>query len=168
MKTKQINILITVALVNFAIALINFTLSFDVSATTLPDFSFKSPSLSGNGYGGYQMAIENEQLQRQQSAASTIAATLASAAAASANTPLQQFVTNLEQRIYAQISQNVAASMFTSTGAINAGSVNFGAGSVSYNPIIMPGGGNGIQLTVFDGLNTTTINVPMGQFVGNK
>jgi hypothetical protein len=148
------------------VALLTLDLLFcsESLATAIPDYSFKSPSLNGNGYGFFQVALENEQLQRQQTAAAAIAATLAKAAAAAANTPLQQFVTNLEQRIYAQISQNIAASMFSTTGAITAGSVSLGAGSVNYSPIIMKDGGNGIQLTVFDGLNTTTIDVPMGQF----
>ncbi len=137
---------------------------FGVFSTPMSDYSFKSSSLNGGNYSTFQMALENEQLQRQQSVAAALASAASQAAAAAANTPLNQFVSNLEQRIYAQIAQNVSTSMFSTPGQITAGSIAFGSGSVSYNQTIMPDGKSGIALTVFDGMNTTTINVPMGQF----
>jgi hypothetical protein len=133
-------------------------------ATPMADYSFKSPSLNGSGYGTFQMTLENEQYQRQLAVQQAIQAAAATAAANAANTPLQQFLTNLESRIYAQISQNVATSMFSAAGTVQPGSIAFGAGNISWSQTIMPGGGSGIQLQVFDGMNTTTINVPMGQF----
>jgi hypothetical protein len=133
-------------------------------ATPMNDYSFKSPSLNGSNYGTFQMALENEQYARQQAVQQAIQSAAATAAANAANTPLQQFLTNLESRIYAQISQNVATSMFSAAGTVQPGSIAFGAGNISWSQTIMPGGGSGIQLQVFDGMNTTTINVPMGQF----
>jgi len=132
--------------------------------TPMNDYSFKSPSLNGSGYGAFQLGLENEQYQRQQAVQQAIQAAAQQAASAAANTPLQQFLTNLESRIYAQISQNVATSMFSTPGQVQPGSIAFGAGNISWSQTIMPGGGSGIQLQVFDGMNSTTINVPMGQF----
>jgi len=133
-------------------------------ATPINDFQFKSPSLNGSGYGAFQLGLENEQYTRQQAVAAQLKADAVAAAAAAQNTPLQQFLTNLESRIYAQISQNVATSMFSTPGQVQPGSIAFGAGNITWGQIIMPGGGQGIQLHVFDGMNMTTINVPMGQF----
>ena len=132
--------------------------------TPINDYQFKSPSLNGNGYGAFQLGLENEQYARQQAVAASIKAAADAAAAAAQNTPLQQFLTNLESRIYAQISQNVATSMFSTPGQVQPGQIAFGAGNISWGQVIMPGGGQGIQLQVFDGMNATTINVPMGQF----
>jgi len=138
--------------------------AFGATATPINDYSFKSPSLNGSGYGAFQLGLENEQYTRQQAVAASIKAAADAAAAAAANTPLQQFLTNLESRIYAQISQNVATSMFSTPGQVQPGSIAFGAGNISWGQVILPGGGSGIQLQVFDGMNMTTINVPMGQF----
>jgi len=144
-------------------------------ATPLADYQFKSPSLNGNGYGTFQLAIENEQYTRQQAIQQSIQAAAQQAAANAQNTPLAEFLTNLESRIYAQISQNVATSMFGSSGAPQSGSINFGGNVITWNPTTLPTtvvngitipGGQGIQLHVTDTTgNTSTINVPLGQFV---
>jgi hypothetical protein len=133
-------------------------------ATPMNDYAFKSSSLNGSNYSTFQMALENEQYTRQQAVLQAIQSAAATAAANAANTPLQQFLTNLESRIYAQISQNVATSMFSASGTVQPGSIAFGAGSISWSQTITTGGVSAIQLQVFDGTNTTTINVPMGQF----
>jgi len=149
--------------------------STDCTATTIADFQFKSPSLNGNGYGTFQFSIENEQFTRQQQIQQQIQASVAAAAAAQQNTPLAEFLTNLESRIYAQISQNVATAMFGSNGAPQSGSVNFGGSVISWQPITLPSttingtiipGGPGIQMTIIDPTgNSSVINVPLGQFV---
>ena len=150
----------------FKLIVCNLLMVASVSATATPinDYQFKSASLNGSGYSTFQLSLENEQYARQQAIQQAIQAAAQSAAAAAQNTPLQQFLTNLESRIYAQISQNVATSMFSAAGTVQPGSIAFGAGNITWSQIIMPGGGSGIQLQVFDGMNTTTVNVPMGQF----
>jgi len=144
-------------------------------ATTIADYSFKSPSLNGSGYGAFQLALENEQYTRQQQIQQAIQAAAAAKAAADQNTPLAMFLTNLESRIYAQISQNVATSMFSSSGAPQSGSINFGGSIISWQPTTLPAtvvggntipGGQGIKMTIIDTTgNTSVINVPLGQFV---
>ena len=76
-----------------------------------------------------------------------------------ANTPLNQFLTNLESRILAQISQNLATAMF-SGGSGTSGTMNFQG-----NTIFWQNNGTNITLQVTDSLgNTTTINIPLGQW----
>jgi hypothetical protein len=88
---------------------------FVALSAPLNDYSFKSPAFNGNGYGTYVLTIENEQFTRQQAINQAVQAAAQTAAANAANTPINQFLTNLESRIYAQISQNTASAMFSSS-----------------------------------------------------
>ncbi len=79
------------------------------------------------------------------------------------NTPINQFMVNLESRIYAQISQNLATAMFAD-GAATTGSMTFQGNTIFWNK----NGTTSITLMVTDTLgNNTTIEVPLGQFTFN-
>jgi len=135
------------------------SLSNGALATTIADYQFKSPSLNGNGYGAFQMALENEQYARSQAILQAMQAAQQQAKADAANTPINQFLTNLESRIYAQISQNLATAMFAG-GSSTSGQMNFQG-----NTIFWTNTGTMIQLQVTDNVgNMTTINVPLGSF----
>ena len=67
-----------------------------ISAAPLQDFQFKSPSFNGNGYGTYVLTIQNEEYSRQQAIQQALATAQAQAKADAANTPLNQFLVNLE------------------------------------------------------------------------
>jgi len=153
---------------NIILGLVALWLPVAAAATPMNDYQFKSPSFNGSGYGTYALTVENEQYTRQQAVQQQIQSAMSAAASAAQNTPLQQFLTNLESRIYAQISQNVATSMFSAAGTVQPGSIAFGAGNITWSQTIMKDGTSGIQLQVFDGMNTTTVNVPMGQFTAGK
>ena len=88
------------------------------------DFGFKNPSFSGNGYSSHVLTIENQEATRRKALQDQIQAAIDKAAADAKNTNLQKFLNNLESRIYAQISQNLATAMFASGGS-NSGSLNF-------------------------------------------
>jgi len=134
-------------------------ISLQAVATPIADYQFKSPSLNGNGYGSFQMALENEQYARSQAIQQALIAAQAQAKADAANTPINQFLTNLESRIYAQISQNLATAMFAG-GSSTSGQMNFQG-----NTIFWTNTGSVIQLQVTDNVgNITTINVPLGSF----
>jgi hypothetical protein len=134
-------------------------LSSSVFAAPLPDFQFKSPSFNGNGYGTYVLTIENEEFTREQAIQQALLAAQQQAATNAANTPLNQFLTNLESRILAQISQNLATAMF-SGGSGTSGTMNFQG-----NTIFWQNTGTGINLQVTDSLgNVTTITIPLGQW----
>lgn len=128
-------------------------------ATTMNDYSFKSASLNGNGYSTFQMALENEQYQRSLAIQQALQAAAQQAKADAANTPINQFLTNLESRIYAQISQNLATAMFAG-GSSSTGQITFQGNTIYYNNT-----GTNIQLQVTDNVgNVTTINIPLSQF----
>ena len=81
------------------------------------------------------------------------------AQASQLNTPVNQFLANLQSRIYAQISQNLATAMF-SPGAATSGSMNFQGNTIFWQNL-----GNSISLVVTDNLgNQTSISVPLGSF----
>jgi hypothetical protein len=137
-------------------------------ATPLADYSFKSPAFNGSGYGTYVLTIENEQYTRQQAILSALESAKQQAAADAKNQPINQFLTNLESRIYAQISQNVATQMFAggacSTNSSQCGgTINFQGNTLSW--LKDPTNPTNILLTVRDAVgNSTVINVPLNSF----
>ena len=105
------------------------------------------------------MALENQLYQRALAIQQALQAAAATQAANAANTPINQFLTNLESRIYAQISQNLATAMFAG-GSSSTGQINFQGNTIYYNNT-----GTQIQLQVTDNVgNVTTINIPLSQF----
>ena len=139
--------------------LLLLAVSSKTTAAPLPDFQFKSPSFNGNGYGTYELTIENQEYSRQQAIQQALEAAKEKAAADAKNTPLNQFLTNLESRILAQVSQNLATAMFKG-GSATSGTFNFQG-----NTIFWQNTGGSIILTITDALgNTTTITVPLGEF----
>jgi membrane-bound inhibitor of C-type lysozyme len=131
-----------------------------VFATPLPDQSFKSPSFNGSGYSSHVLTIENQEYTRKQQIAKDIQAALDKAKSEANNTNIQKFLNNLESRIYAQISQNLATAMFANGGS-NSGSLNFEG-----NTIFWTKDSSNVYLTVTDTVgNQTQITVPLGQFI---
>jgi membrane-bound inhibitor of C-type lysozyme len=91
--------------------------------------------------------------------AKDIEAKLQAAAAATNNTNIAKFMNNLESRIYAQISQNLATAMFANGGSTS-GSLNFEG-----NTIFWTKDATSVYLTVTDTVgNQTRVTVPLGQF----
>jgi Type VIII secretion system (T8SS), CsgF protein len=128
-------------------------------ANPLPDYTFKSPSFNGNGYSSHVLTIQNEEYTRQQAIDQALQAAAQQAQTNTNNTPVNQFLSNLESRIYAQISQNLATAMFA-PGAATSGSLNFQGNTIFWQNL-----GSSINLQVTDTVgNQTTINVPLGQF----
>jgi hypothetical protein len=129
-------------------------------AAPFPDQSFKSPSFNGSGYSSHVLTIENQEFTRRVQIQKDIQASLDKAKADASNTNIKKFLNNLESRIYAQISQNLATAMFA-TGGANSGSINFEG-----NTIFWTKDSSNVYLTVTDSVgNQTQITVPLGQFV---
>lgn len=155
-----------------------FLLFWVQTANTAPlgDYSFKSPSFNGVGYSSHVLTIENQERTRQKEREDKVQAAIDKAAAEAKNTNLSKFLSNLESRIYAQISQNVATAMFANNScSINSancqGSINFQGNTISWTRVAdafnCTGSANGtcIQLTVSDPNGTTTnIYVPLESF----
>ena len=129
-------------------------------ATPLPDQTFKSPSFNGVGYSSHVLTIENQEYTRKIQLQKDIQAALDKAKADAANTNISKFMNNLESRIYAQISQNLATAMFANGGS-NSGSLNFEG-----NTIFWTKDSSNVYLTVTDAVgNQTQVTVPLGQFI---
>ena len=140
------------------LAVVSMTI-VSAQAAPLADFGFKSPSFNGQGYSSHVLTIENQEYTRKQQIQKDIQAALDKAKADANNTNLQKFLNNLESRIYAQISQNLATAMFASGGS-NSGTLNFEG-----NTIFWTKDSSNVYLTVTDAATctktkTVTITAP--------
>ena len=148
-----------------------------VLAAPLGDYNFKSPAFNGVGYSSHILTIENQERTRQKEREDKIQSAIDKAAAESKNTNLSKFLSNLESRIYAQISQNIATAMFANNSCtVNnsstcQGSINFQGNTIGWSRVNdafnCTGSANGtcIQLTVSDPSGSTTnIYVPLESF----
>jgi hypothetical protein len=137
-------------------------LLLSATATAEPlDFGFKSPSFNGNGYSAHVLTIENQEHSRRQAIKDKIQAELEKAEREAEDTNLNKFLNNLESRIYAQISQDLATAMFASDGsAPTSGTLNFEGNIIYWNK-----DSTSINLQVTDLTGTTTsLNIPLGDF----
>jgi len=75
-------------------------------------FGFKSPAFSGVGYSTHVLSIEQLQFQREQGVTDDKTAAEKAAARAAGNTTLAKFVTNVESRIFANLSKQMVDNMF--------------------------------------------------------
>jgi len=139
--------------------LIGSVISTAAIAAPLPDYTFKSPSFSGSGYSSHVLTIENQETTRRTQLQKDIQAALDKAKSDTANTNIAKFMNNLESRIYAQISQNLATAMFANGGSTS-GTLNFEG-----NTIFWTKDSSSVYLTVTDSVgNQTMITVPLGSF----
>lgn len=128
-------------------------------AAPLNDFSFKSPSFNGVGYSSHVLTIENQEHSRREQVRKDIQSAIDKAAAEAKSTNLNKFLNNLESRIYAQISQNLATAMFADNNS-NSGTLNFEGNTIAWTK-----DASSVYLTVTDLVgNSTQITVPLGQF----
>jgi hypothetical protein len=129
----------------------------------LPDFSFKSPSFNGIGYSSHVLTIENQEAVRKKTIADKIQAELDKIKTAEQNSNINKFLNNLESRVYAQISQNLATAMFKDGGS-NSGIFTFDNETNTQIAWEKNGLDGTIKLIVTGpGVNTTLV-VPLGQF----
>lgn len=121
------------------------TVLFSVTALSyaapLGDFQFKSPAFNGLGYSSHVLTIENQEAVRRKAQDDKIQAALDKAASEAKNTNLSKFLNNLESRIYAQISQNVATAMFANnscsvaTSSTCTGAITFQGSNIAWSRV---------------------------------
>jgi curli production assembly/transport component CsgF len=134
-------------------------LSLSAQAQPLPDYTFKSPAFNGNGYSSHVLTIENLQHTRKEAIQKEIEAALEKEKNDAKNTNISKFMNNLESRIYAQISQNLATAMFAEGGS-NSGTLDFEGNMINWTK-----SSTEITLQVTDYLgNATTVSIPLGSF----
>ena len=128
-------------------------------AQPLPDYTFKSPAFNGNGYSQHVLTIENLENTRRENIRKEIEAALEKEANDAKNTNIAKFMNNLESRIYAQISQNLATAMFAEGGSTS-GTLNFEGNLINWSR-----SSTEITLNVTDYMGSaTTITIPLGSF----
>ena len=123
-------------------------------------FQFKNPSFSGEGWSSHVLTIESMEHSRKKALEAEQKAAKEKAEADAKNTNLAKFLNNLESRIYAQLSMQLANAMF-SDGATS-GTVDFQGTTINWVKDTVKGE---INLVIIDSKgNRTEITVPIGDF----
>ena len=136
---------------------ITLCLISSVSFANEIQFGFKSPAFNGVGYSSHVLTIENLEATRKQKILDDQKSAATQAASDAKNTNLAKFLNNLESRIYATISQNIAAELFKSNGNTT------GQFDIQGNHLDWVSDGSTITLTITDpGGSVTQVVVPYG------
>ena len=132
------------------------------SATVWADtltHSFQSPAfIPGNGYSTHVLTIEQLEANRRKAIRDAEKAATDQAARDAKNTNLAKFLVNVESRIYAQLSKQLADAMF-SDGA-NSGEMDFQGTNINWVK-----SATDVTLTITDVAGgVTEVTVPIGSF----
>ena len=121
--------------------------------------SFQSPAfIPGNGFSTHVLTIEQLEANRRKAIADNEKSVRDQAARDAKNTNLAKFLVNVESRIYAQLSKQLADAMF-SDGA-NSGDMDFQGTNISWVKT-----GTDVTLTISEATGgVTTVTVPIGSF----
>jgi len=93
------------------VALILLSLSLVSHASSLT-YEFSNPSFSGEGYSSHVLSISQLEYNRKKSVLDDVISAQKAADRAAANTTLAKFVTNVESRIFANLSKQMVDNMF--------------------------------------------------------
>ena len=121
--------------------------------------SFQSPAfIPGNGYSTHVLTIEQLEANRRKAIRDAEKSEQDKAERDAKNTNLAKLLVNVESRIYAQLSKQLADAMF-SDGA-NSGEMDFQDTTINWVKT-----GTDVTLTITeDGKGVTTVTVPIGSF----
>jgi hypothetical protein len=121
-------------------------------------FQFNSPAFNGAGYSSHVLTIEQLETQRRKAIADAAKAAADQAVRDARNTNLAKFLVNVESRIYAQLSKQLADTMFSDGG--NSGSMDFQGTTISWLKTATD-----VTLTITEANgNRTEITVPIASF----
>ena len=133
------------------------------SSSALADelkFRFKSPSFNGVGYSAHKINLENISAARSKIIKDEIKSLEIQANLAAQRTPLNVFMTNLQSRIYSELSKQVTEQLFADTGS-DSGSFDLDGNTISWYRLA-----DQINLTVADtDGDLTTILIPIGSLL---
>jgi hypothetical protein len=128
-----------------------------VSATELVH-QFNSPAFSGVGYSSHVLTIEQLEATRRQKLREEEASKLAKAELAAKQTNIAKFLVNVESRIYAQLSKQLADSLFSGGGTT--GSMDFQGTNISWVKT-----STDVTMTILESNgNRTEVTVPLASF----
>jgi hypothetical protein len=121
---------------------------------------FQSPAfIPGSGYSSHVLTIEQLEAQRKQKIKDEARALADKAERDAKNTNLAKFLVNVESRIYAQLSKQLADAMFADGGS-NSGSMDFQGTDINWFKT-----GTDVTLTITEANgNRTEITVPIASF----
>ena len=145
----------------FKRALVLFSL---VSASSIAQaelvHNFQSPAfIPGNGYSQHVLSIYQLEENKKKEIKAEEAAAIAKAEAAAKQTNLSKFLVNVEARIYAQLSKQLADQMFAE-GTGNSGTMNFQGTNISWVK-----SASDVTLTIIESNGSRTeITVPIASF----
>ena len=123
-------------------------------------FRFKSPSFNGIGYSAHKINLENISAARKKTVKDELKSLSIQANLAAQRTPLNVFMTNLQSRIYSELSKQVTEQLFADTGS-DSGSFDLDGNVISWYRL-----SDQINLTVVDtDGDITTILVPIGSLL---
>jgi len=123
-------------------------------------FRFKSPSFNGVGYSSHKINLENISAARKKTIRDEIKSLQIQANLAAQRTPLNVFMTNLQSRIYSELSKQVTEQLFADTNN-DSGAFDLDGNTISWYKLA-----NQINLTVTDTEgNLTTILIPIGSLL---
>ena len=123
-------------------------------------FRFKSPSFNGVGYSAHKINLENISAARKKIIKDEIKSLEIQANLAAQRTPLNVFMTNLQSRIYSELSKQETEQLFADTGS-DSGSFDLDGNTISWYRLA-----DQINLTVADtDGDLTTILIPIGSLL---
>jgi hypothetical protein len=122
--------------------------------------NFQSPAfIPGNGFSQHVLTIHQLEEAKKKEIKAEEAAAIAKAETAAKSTNLAKFLVNVEARIYAQLSKQLADQMF-SEGTATQGTMNFQGSTISWVKT-----GTDVTLTILDANGgRTEITVPIASF----
>jgi hypothetical protein len=128
-------------------------------------FQFNSPAFSGSGYSSHILTIEQLEQQRKDKIKADAQATIEKAERDIKNTNSYKFQNNLESRIYAQLSRQIADNMFGEGATVTEG--EWYTSETPFGDIVSWKREDGrIYVTVADSNGDTVaeFDVPIGEF----
>ena len=129
---------------------------------------FKNPSFSGNGYSQHVLSLNQLEVQREQKVFDDLKSAKAAAERAEKNKTINKFITNVESRIYANLSKQLVDNMFgTTCDSSTTTCPTSGTATVEGAQIywVKDTSTEIITLTITDvDGTTTTMTVPLGDF----
>ena len=144
------------------------TLDYNLLASEMVH-EFKNPAFSGNGYSSHVLSINQLEVQREQKVFDDVKSAKAAAERAEKNKTINKFITNVESRIYANLSKQLVDNMFgttcdsSTTTCPTSGTSNIEGATIYW---VKDTTTEIITLTITDeNGNVTSMSVPIGDFV---
>jgi hypothetical protein len=139
---------------------IGFTAITNNAVATELVHQFQSPAfIPGNGYSSHVLSIHQLEESKKKELKAEREAQIAKDELAKKSTNLSKFLVNVEARIYAQLSKQLADQLFSEGGG-DSGSMEFQGTTISWIK-----SSSDVTLTIIEATGgTTTITVPIASF----